>query len=53
MKYTLLEIIGLSAIGTVTWFVINELWKFCYSTYIGHALGRSVSLKNIGQWAGK
>jgi hypothetical protein len=53
MKYTLLELIGLASIGTVSWFVLREVWKFMYSTFIGHALGRSLSLKNIGQWAGR
>ncbi len=53
MKYTLLELIGLASIGTVSWFVFREVWKFMYSTFIGHALGRSLSLKNIGQWAGR
>ena len=53
MKYTLLELIGLASIGTVSWFVLREVWKFLYSTFIGHALGRSLSLKNIGQWAGR
>lgn len=53
MKYTLLELIGLASIGTVSWFLFREVWKFMYSTFIGHALGRSLSLKNIGQWAGR
>lgn len=53
MKYTWLELVGLASIGTVSWFVLREVWKFLYSTFIGHALGRSLSLKNIGQWAGK
>ena len=53
MKYTLLEIVGLSAIGTLTWFVCKEVWRFLYTTYIGHALGRCVQLKKIGQWAGR
>ncbi|KAK4028992.1 hypothetical protein OUZ56_022009 [Daphnia magna] len=51
MKYTLLELIGLASIGTVSWFVLRGVWKFLYSTFIGHALGHSLSLKNIGQWA--
>lgn len=53
MKYTLLELIGLASIGTVSWFVLRGVWKFLYSTFIGHALGHSLSLKNIGQWAGR
>lgn len=50
-KYTALELIGLGAIATITWFVFKETWRFLYTTYIGHALGRTISLKNIGQWA--
>ena len=51
-KYTALELIGLGAIATITWFVFKETWRFLYTTCIGHALGRTISLKNIGQWAG-
>jgi len=52
-NYTALEWIGLGAILTITWFVFKETWRFLYTTFLGHALGRSISLRNIGQWAGK
>ena len=53
MAFTNLEIVGLSAIVVVASFVLSELWKFLYTTRIGHALGKTISLKDIGQWAGK
>jgi len=51
MAFTNLEIVGLSAIVVVASFVLSELWKFLYTTRIGHALGKTISLKDIGQWA--
>ena len=53
MQYSMLEIVGLIAVIGITVFSLKEIWKFLYTTYIGHALGRSISLRNIGQWASK
>lgn len=53
MQYSALEIVGLTAIIALTTLALKETWKFLYTVYIGHALGRSISLKNIGQWASK
>ena len=52
MTYSPLEITGAVAICAGAYFVLRELWDFLYTCFIGHALGRSISLRDIGQWAG-
>ena len=48
-----LEIVGVSALAIFAGLVLRELSSFLYTTYIGHALGKTIALKNIGQWAGE
>jgi len=51
MGFSVLEVVGFTAIVSLTVFVLNELWKFLYTTRIGYALGKTISLKDIGEWA--
>ena len=53
MGFSVLEVVGFTAIVSLTVFVLNELWKFLYTTRIGYALGKTISLKDIGEWASK
>ena len=53
MKYSVLEVVGITALTSLAFFALKETWKFLYTAFIGHALGRNLSLRNIGQWAGK
>jgi len=51
MAFSVLEAVGFTFIVGLTIYVLNELWKFLYTTRIGYALGKTISLKNIGEWA--
>ena len=52
MPFTLLEIFGVAASLASVYLILRELWNIFYTSYVGHALGRTISLRNIGQWAG-
>jgi len=51
MAFSFLEVVGFTVIVGLTIYVLNELWKFLYTTRIGYALGKTISLKDIGEWA--
>jgi len=51
MGLTALEVAGVSAICVSAFLVLREVWDFIYTSYLGHALGKTLPLKNIGQWA--
>ncbi len=53
MGLTALEVAGVSAICVSAFLVLREVWDFIYTSYLGHALGKTLPLKNIGQWAGE
>jgi 17beta-estradiol 17-dehydrogenase / very-long-chain 3-oxoacyl-CoA reductase len=52
-KYSALECFGLVAIAGIISVILAEAWKLLYTCFLGHALGHSLSFKNIGRWAGK
>jgi len=51
MGFSVLEVAGVLSICASAFFVLREVWDFLYTCYIGHALGKTISLRNIGQWA--
>lgn len=46
-----LEYIGVAGSAVFTWFVLSEIWKIVYTSFLGHAIGRSVKVKQMGRWA--
>lgn len=52
-KMTPLEYIGVAGSAVFTWFVLSEIWKIFYTSFLGHAIGRTISVKKLGGWAGK
>jgi len=48
---TPLEYIGVAGSAVFTWFVLSEIWKIFYTSFLGHAIGRTISVKKLGSWA--
>lgn len=47
-----LEVLGLIALVLLVWLLFSTAWRFLYTSFIGHALGHTVSPKEMGKWAG-
>lgn len=48
-----LELVGLFFCFYLLWTILSAAFNLFYTCYLGNALGRSINVKKLGDWAGK
>ncbi|XP_065584269.1 very-long-chain 3-oxoacyl-CoA reductase-B-like, partial [Artemia franciscana] len=48
---SLLELIGLLSVTFIFYLFVNFTWRLLYTTRIGSMLGKSIKMKDMGEWA--